>query len=64
VTKKDILEKLALNFDTYQATSWLGKKIKSLNNQTPAKLILDNKIKEVMKELDLEIKKRKRKRKT
>lgn len=61
MTKKDILDKLALNLDTYQATSWLGKKNKNLNDKTPAELIFDDKLEDVIKALDLEIKKTKRK---
>ena len=61
MTKKEILQKLAQNVNTYESALWLGKANKSLNNQTPAELMAENKTEQVAEILESEIKRLKRK---
>ncbi len=61
MTKKEILQKLAQNLNTYESALWLGKANKKLDNQTPAELMAENKIEQVAEILESEIKRLKRK---
>ena len=61
MTKKEILQKLAQNINTYECALWLGRVNEKLDNQTPAELISENETEQVAKILESEIKRLKRK---